>query len=199
MSSNLMRLVVPFGLFVWSIFQPAVASYIFIVLAAVLAGFLFLADITSRPSITICGSGPCAIGFLPGFSSVWTSDEIRILKRYHLALRLPFAANLFSCCLNGIRLSALLWVPWLLWNRLWIPAGFLTLHFFLTASIAVRLDPVFFLSDAIQRGKYQLVDELATLRQVQTKLREELYSIRADPANGDMHRVLVSTSAEAED
>ena len=196
--SNLMRLLVPLGLFVWSLFQPAVAGYVFMVLAAALAGYLFFADIASRLNIAICGSGSCAYGFLPGLSSIWTANEIKILRRYHLALRFPSGANMFSCCLNGIRLSALLWVPWLLWNSLWIPAGFFVLYSLLTASLSVRLDPFFFLSDAVRRGKYQFAGELATLQRVQNRLREELSSARADPVNNDEPRVLVPTSAEAE-
>jgi hypothetical protein len=194
--SNLIRLTVPLTLFVWSLFQPAVAGYVFVGLAAVIASVLFFADIGSRPNITVRGYGSCAIGFLPGSSSMWTADEIRILRRYHLALRFPFAANMFSYCLNGIRLSVLLWVPWLLWNHLWIPGGFLVLYFVLTGSISVRLDPFFFLCDAVRRGKYQLTGELATLQQVRDRLHEELSSVGVNSVSEDERRALVPVSVE---
>ncbi len=193
--SNLTRLLVPLGFFVWSLFQPAIAAWVFMALATGLAGYLFFADIASRPKIAVCGSGPCAYGYLPGDSSSWAPNEIKILRRYHLALRFPFAANTFSCCLNGIRLSTILWVPWLLWNTLWIPAGFLILYFCLTSFLAVRLDPFFFLSDAVRRGKYQFADEFATLQQVRNRLNVARNS-HLEPQDESVKEETVAKEAE---
>jgi len=128
--SNLMKFGVPLGFFIWSLFQPRIASYVFVVLAAVFVAYLFIIDIANKPKPD---------------PDVWTTDEIYIMRKYHLAIKFPFGARDFSCYLNGIRWSSLVWVPWLLWNHLWIPAGFLAINFFLTASLSVRLDPFFFL------------------------------------------------------
>ena len=159
--SNLMKFGAPLGFFIWSLFQPSIASYIFVGLAVVFVAYLFFIDIANKPK-------PDPV--------VWTLDEIDVMRKYHLAIRFPFGARDFSCYLNGIRWSSLIWVPWLLWNHLWIPAGFLTINFFLTASLSLRLDPFFFLSDAVNRGQYQFAEELDTLQAIQKKLNERLNS-----------------------
>ncbi len=157
--SNLMKFAVPLGLFVWSLFHPTIASYVFVGLAAIFEVYLFFIDITGKPKPD---------------PSTWTRDEIQVLRKYHLAIRFPFGAKDFSCYLNGIRWSSLIWVPWLLWNHLWIPASFLVVNFLVTTSLSVRLDPIFFLSDAVRRGKHQLAGELSILQKVQEKSNDRL-------------------------
>jgi hypothetical protein len=164
--SNLMKFAVPMGLFVWSLFHPTLASYVFVGLAAVFVAYLFFIDLANRPQPD---------------SLMWTPDEIKVIREYHLALRFPFGARDFSCYLNGIRWSSLVWIPWMLWNHLWIPAGFLTVNFFVTASLSGRLDPFFFLSDAINRGQMRFAGELATLQDVQEKLNERASSQQQNP------------------
>ena len=159
--SNLIKFAVPLGLFVWSLFQPSIASYVFVGLAALFVSYLFFVDMTGKPN-------PDHL--------IWSPDQIEVMKKYHLAIRFPFGSKDFSCYLNGIRWSSLIWVPWLLWNHLWIPAGFLAINFFLTASLSVRLDPFFFLSDAVNRGQYQFSRELATLQRIKEKLHERFSS-----------------------
>lgn len=163
--SNLIGYAVAMGLFVWSLFYPIVASYVFVGLAALFVAYLFVIDICTRPE-------PDTL--------VWTPEEIQVIRKYHLALRFPFAARGYSCYLNGIRWSSLVWVPWMLWNRLWIPAAFLAINFFLTASLCFRLDPFFFLCDAVSRGRGRFAGELAKLRAVKEKANE-----RARPRQGD--------------
>jgi len=155
--SNLMKFAVPLGLFVWSLFQPTIASYVFVVLAAIFVAYLFFIDVTGKPKPD---------------PSVWTPEEIEVLN--HLAIRFPFGAKDFSCYLNGIRWSSFIWVPWLLWSHLWIPAGFLVLDFFITASLSVRLDPFYFLSEGIRTGQHQFVGELSALQQVCEKLDDRV-------------------------
>jgi len=112
--SSLMKFAVPLGLFVWSLLQPTIASYVFVGLAALFVGYIFFIDIANRPK-------PDPL--------LWTPGEIKALQDYHLALRFSFGAKDFSCYLNGIRLSSLIWVTWLLWNHFWIPAGLLVVFF----------------------------------------------------------------------
>jgi len=149
--SNLMKFAVPMGLFVWSLVQPTIASYVFVGLAALFVAYLFFIDIANRPK-------PDPL--------LWAPDEIKVMRDYNLALRFPFGARDFSCYLNGIRWSSLIWVPWLLWNHLWILAVFLAVNFFVTTSLSVRLDPFFFLSEAVRRGQMRFAGELATLQVV---------------------------------
>ena len=159
--SNLTKFAVPLGLFIWSLFKPTIASYVFVVLAAIFVAYLFFIDIIDKPKPD---------------PSIWTPTEIEILRIYHLAIQYPFGAKDFSCYLNGIRWSSFIWVPWLLWNHLWIPSAFLAINFFITASLSVRLDPFFFLSDAVRQGKHEFAGELKLLQHVKEKMNDILSS-----------------------
>lgn len=166
---NLIKFAVPLGLFVWSLFHPTIAGYVFIGLTPVFVAHLFFIDIIGKPKPD---------------PSIWNSEEMEALRKYHLAIRFPFGAKDFSCCLNGIRWSSLIWVPWLLWNHLWFPAVFLAINFFLTASLSVRLDPFFFLSDAVDSGQWQFAGELATLHSIRVKLNKRMISQQGAPTAG---------------
>lgn len=155
--NNLMKFTVPLALFVWSLFQPSIAGYVYITLAAIFVGYLFFTDIAGRPKPD---------------SLLWRPEEARVIRDYHLALRFPSGARDFSCFLNGIRWSGLIWIPWMLWNHLWIPAGFLAAIFICTSSMSVRLDPFFFLGDAARRGQVQFAAELQILQTVYEKMNE---------------------------
>lgn len=156
--NNFIKLAFPLSLFLWSIFQPKIAAYVFTGISAIFVVYLFFIDIASKPKPN---------------PSIWSADEIMILKKYHLALRFSFGARDFSCFLNGIRWSSFIWVPWLLWNHIWIPAAFLIINFFITSSLSVRLDPFFFLSDAVRRGQYQFSSELSLLQELADKLKNQ--------------------------
>lgn len=147
---------VPLGLFVWSLFSPAIATYLFLAAIVLYEGYLFFIDGLNKPS-------PDPL--------LWSQEEIDTLRKYHIALRYPFGAKDMSVILNGFRFSALLWVPWLLWNQMWLAAVIISLNFFIKGSLAVRLDPIFFLTDAVNRGKYQFAEELFLLNEVSEKFR----------------------------
>lgn len=153
--SKLLYWSIPLGLFVWSIFSPATATYIFLAATAIFEGYLFFIDRANRPNPD---------------PSRWSQEEIDVLRKYHLALRYPFGAKDMSVVLNGFRWSALLWVPWLLWNQMWVFAVIIALNFFIAGDLSFRLDPFFFLSDAVNRGKYQFAGELSLLQEVAEKI-----------------------------
>ena len=155
--NNLIKFAFPLVMFLWSLFHTTVASYAFVVLAGLFVAYLFFMDKGTRPEPD---------------PELWTPDEIKVIREYHLALRFPFGARDFSCHLNGIRWSSLIWIPWMLWHRLWVPAGFLAVNFLATASLSVRLDPFFFLSHAVNSGHSHVAHELATLQGVNDKLNE---------------------------
>lgn len=156
--SKLLYWSVPFGLFVWSLFSPTIATYFFLTAAAIFEGYLFFIDGANKPKPD---------------PSRWSQEDIYVIRKYHIALRYPFGARDMSVVLNGFRWSALLWVPWLLWNQMWLPSAIITVNSFVTGSLAVRLDPLFFLSDAVNRGKYHFAGELSLLQEVAEKLREK--------------------------
>jgi hypothetical protein len=152
----LIKVVIPFGLFIWSIFMPVVGGYTFVGLYLAFQAYLLLID-SSKPNPD---------------PSKWDTDEIEIIRKYHLALRFPFGANTMSTQLNGIRWTGLfIFTPWFLWNQMWIAAAVAAISFFVTASIAVRLDPFFFLGDAVNSGKMQFASELYLLKDVSERLK----------------------------
>ena len=79
---------VPLGLFVWSLFSPTVATYLFLAAAAIFEGYLFFIDGASKPKPD---------------TSRWSQKEIYIIRKYHIALRYPFGARDMSVVLNGFR------------------------------------------------------------------------------------------------
>jgi len=98
---------------------------------------------------------------------------VAVLRKYHLYFRYPFASRSFSSILSGIQLSAFIWVPWLLYNRLWIPAIFIGLNYFIAGPIAVKLNPRFFLHDAVEnKGNRYFLSEMMAVDSVCEKILE---------------------------
>jgi hypothetical protein len=136
--------------------MPKVGSYTFIGLYIAFQAYLFFIN-SSKPNPD---------------PSKWSIDEIEIIQKYHLALRFPSGANIMSTQLNGFRLIGLFFfTPWFLWNHMWVAAAVAVISFFIAGSMSVRLDPFFFLSDAVNHGKMQFASELALLKEVSERLR----------------------------
>ena len=155
--SNIMKLFVPLGLFIWALFMPRIAGYIYVAIYGLFEGYLFLTDtIKMRPN-----------------PNKWSTEEIKIIKKYYLALKFSFGAKDMYCCSNGFRWSGILWLILFLFNQMWIAAVFVVVSFFITASISVRLDPFFFLGQAVASGQIQFAHELSLLHQVAKKLNDK--------------------------
>lgn len=152
--SNIQKFFVPLGLFIWALFMPHAAGYTYVAIYGLFAGYLFLID-KMKPNPD---------------PEKWSTKEIEIIKKYNLALKFPFGAKDMSVYLNGFRWASILWVILFLFNQMWFSALFLVVSFFITASISVRLDPIFFLSDAVNRGQKQFTTELNLLQQVIEKM-----------------------------
>ena len=141
--SNIIKLFVPISLFIWALFMPRVAGYIYVGIYGLFEGYLFLVDrFKANPD-----------------PKKWSTEEIRIIKKYYLALRFFFGAKDMSAFLNGFRWSGILWLILFLFNQMWIAAVFVVVSFFITASISVRLDPFFFLGQAVASGQMQFAHE----------------------------------------
>jgi hypothetical protein len=155
--NNIIKGFIPLCLFIWAIFMLKAGSYTFIGLYVAFQAYLFFID-SRKPKPD---------------PSEWSIDEIEIIRKYHLALKFPFGSKTMSSQLNGFRWIGLLFLtPLLLWNHMWIAAAVVVISFFITGSISVRLDPFFFLGDAVSRGQRQFAAELALLNQVSERLRE---------------------------
>jgi hypothetical protein len=141
-------------MFIWALFMPQIAGYSYIAIYALFAGYLLLID-----------------KFKPNPDpEKWTSEEIETIRKYHLALKFSFGAKDMSVFLNGFRWASILWIILFLINQMWFAAAFLVFAFFITADISVRLDPFFFLGQAVQSGQMQFSYELSMLQEVAEKL-----------------------------
>ncbi len=146
---------VQLAFFIWSFFNPQTAAYAFVGAKVLFEGYLFIRDRMARPEPD---------------PSEWAPEEAEILKNYHLSLQNPFRTKKLSGLLNGFRLSIVFWLPWLLWNDLWIPVGFLIVSFFITASLSVKLNPIYVFEEAVKKGQRQFSNELTLLQGVAGKL-----------------------------
>jgi len=173
--SKIAQFLLPLSLFIWALFMPDVAGYSYIGIYILLAGYLFFLD-KIRPNPD---------------PSKYTKKEIDVIRKYHLALRFPFASKDMSLYLNGFRFAGMLWVFLFLFNQMWIESIFVVVAYFLTASISLRLDPFFILPALIQKEQerhiknfvscspnqvamqniFMFKDELSILKNVSEKFR----------------------------
>ena len=114
------------SLLAWSWFSPGVASSVFLIIAYSFVGFLMYHDHSARPSPD---------------PTEWTPQEIDTIRRHHIFLRTPMMSRICNANLNNLRLSAFLWIPWLLWNRLFISSALIGIFYFIPHSLSKRLDP----------------------------------------------------------
>ena len=146
-------------LLLWSWFKPGWASAFFLIISYSFLAFLMLYDRSARPSPD---------------PAEWTVEEIETIRKHHVFLTTPTMARICNANLNIFRLSVVLWIPWLLWNRVFIQAGLLALLYFVPYSLCKRLDP--FNPD---RGSY----EQMTLASVIEKLRAKSIRLASKTAS----------------
>lgn len=152
---NLAASLIPLSIFVWSVFMPHAGGYSYVAIYIFLQLWLILLD-SNRPSPD---------------PETWTPEEIAILQKYHLALKFPFGSKILSCILNRFRwIGLLLLAPLAFWNQMWVTASVLVLSFFTSGPVSLRLDPFFFLGDAVKHGKVQFVPELDLLNRVYERM-----------------------------
>jgi hypothetical protein len=113
-------------LLLWSCFSPGWASAFFLLISYSFLAFLMFYDRSARPSPD---------------PAEWTVDEIDAIRKHHFFLTTPSMARLCNANLNIFRLSVVLWIPWLFWNRVFIQAALLGLLYFVPYSLCKRLDP----------------------------------------------------------
>jgi Leucine-rich repeat (LRR) protein len=153
----LIKNFVPLLLLIVSIFVPYVGGYIYLSLYLIFSSYLFVSD-WKKPNPD------------PSF---WSSDEISIIKKYHIALVFPFGARDMSCFLNGFRFFGILVSLWLFWNHIWVPSGIFIVLFVITGSLAIKLDPFFYLQLAINGQHYFMIQELMEFSRIYEKVHNQ--------------------------
>lgn len=151
-------------LLLWSWFKPGWASAFFLIIAYSFLAFLMSYDRSARPSPD---------------PAEWTVDEIDTIRKHHIFLTTPMMARICNANLNIFRLSVVLWIPWLLWNRVFIQPVLLGIFYFVPYSLCKRLDPfnrsvnekTQYRTEAMQRLVGSDPDELMRLTSIIEKLR----------------------------
>lgn len=146
----------PLCFFVWSLFQPVTAAYVYMAVIGIFMAFLMLLIAFGKPKLN-----PAA----------WTEYEIEIIYRYNLAVEYPDMAAWFSGVLGGFRCSGIIWIPWLLWNHLWLLSICLPLMGFLSWPFSMRLDPLHYIGESIEYGHKKYLKELAALMVIRRKFK----------------------------
>ena len=124
-----------------SFFYPTQASWFFVVFFVILEAYLF---ITSRN---------CKHSFAGNVH--FNEGEKEIIEKYHLYFKYPYTAKSLSTSLSLIALSAIIWVPWLLYNHLWLQAIIVGLNYIVAQHFSTKLNIRFYLRDAVERLKQE--------------------------------------------
>ena len=125
--------LISLGFLIWSIFSPINASIAFICLFAVVEGWFLFLDMIKSPDLQLMKSKYCL-----------TDSELRVFNKYYIFYKFPNLSSKTSVAMSGFQYSAFLWVPWLLYNRLWILAIVTGLNFFLANYLSKKLKPLLF-------------------------------------------------------
>ncbi len=145
-------------LFVLAFWYPLVAGGTFLISSIIFEIYLFLIN---------------RIKFQISNKEKWSDDEKEILQKYSLYFRFIRIPRLFSFTLTAIQLSVLFWVPLLLYKNHWLLAVIIGLNYFMAGLLSAKLDPKFFLRDAISKGKSRFSRELDLINNINKKLDEE--------------------------
>ena len=155
------------AILIWGFFSPAVASWTFIGLfIAIFEGHSLVMYLTRRSKISIEPSEP------PYFL---TERELLVVRKYPVLFVLPFAALEYASGLASIPLTSYVWVPWLLYNGLYVQASIIAVNFFLIGHLVIRIDPRNFYKQAMQRGNAPrwVVDEIELCESAMSKLHDK--------------------------
>lgn len=150
------------AILIWSFFQIEIASTVFIVLIVLVESYQFFIDKIGKPKI----------------NQLKLSDaEFKALQKYHIYFRFPFASRSVSSTLSAIQLSSFIWVPWLLYNHFWWQAVFVAANYLIAAHFAFKLNPGFFLYDAVyKKGKLEFELEMKAVDSLTEKIfKKKIY------------------------
>lgn len=111
----------------------------------------------------------------------WTEEEQEIIKKYHIFFRYPFGAKVFYNFFSVVKLSIFVWVPVLIYNDLWIPAIIIGLNYFVLIDLLKKINPRFYLHEAVQSGKHECAVEM----QLVDSVIEKLYGVNPNASASD--------------
>ncbi len=161
-----LALVITLSLFIASFFAPVVALSIYVIMVVALDALVFLADGAART---------------PPDRLTLSLVEREVFSRHSVYIRLPGGSSEVCAALQATRWLSLLWVPWLFWSELWLPAGLLVVHFLVTSAISVRMNPIGPYLMAAQQGNFELGHQAEVIQELLRRMHEY------EPAEKDEH------------
>jgi hypothetical protein len=110
------------GFLVWSFWNPAAAALAFVILIGAVEGWAVF-GVTNATASAVAPES-------------WSPEERQALRRYALYFRYPLTCRSLSSAISLFQLSAFVWVPWLLYGRLWWQAGVLASNYYSFVEVA---------------------------------------------------------------
>lgn len=117
----------------------------------------------------------------------WTEEEQEVIKKYHVFFGYPFGAKAFYNFFSAVKLSIFVWVPVLIYKDLWIPAIIIGLNYFVLINLLKKINPRFYLHEAVQSGKHECAIEM----QLVDSVIEKLYGVNLNASASDPEFSLV--------
>lgn len=146
-------------LLVTSFFYPTLASWVFVAFFVILEAYVL---VTSRKRENSFAGG-----------AHFNQEEKQTIEKYHLYFRYPYTAKSLSTSLSLIALSGIIWVPWLLYNHLWLQAIIVGLNYIVAQHFSTKLNIRFYLHDAVEKlGQEEHRKEMLLVDSICNKLSE---------------------------
>jgi|SaaInlStandDraft_4_1057021.scaffolds.fasta_scaffold39862_1 hypothetical protein len=136
--------LVSLGFIIWGVFRPEVASYSFIGLIVFFEGWMLSLRLL-KPNLSLIKK-----------KYNLKSNEVEIYNKYKTFYNFPNTSSKVSEIISGFQISVFIWVPLLLYNRLWLQAIVIGLNYFLAMYLSKRLKPLHFAHLAKANSKMAL-------------------------------------------
>ncbi len=149
--------LISLGFLIWAFKEPLYASISFIGLFVLIEGYFLLLDIIKNPNLNLIRE-----------KYNLTDDEVIIYKKYYIFYTFPAVSLRISQTISGFGLSVIIWIPLLLYNKLWVSAIIIGLNLFMTFYLSKKLNPLHFANYKGGRGKMYF--EKRIINSVQNKI-----------------------------
>jgi hypothetical protein len=105
-------------------------------------------------------------------SSGWllfSPEEREAYRKYHMHIRLPGAAEVFSALLNIFRFAGIIWAVVCIWKGLYWHGGIAILYFFVSGGLILSLSPFRYMLPPAQKGNDIAIAQLQLIESVREK------------------------------
>ena len=100
---------------------------------------------------------------------MFTPEEFKAYRKYHMHIRFPGAAEAYSASLNAFRIAGVVWAVLCFWNGLYWFGALATLYFFISGGLILSLSPLHYMFGPAQRGNDVAESQLELIENVREK------------------------------